>query len=58
MDVVDRLAGDADEIVVAQTPVPFSAIGQFYLDFTQISDAEVTECLGEVLEPQDHEVQA
>ena len=43
--VEDRLAGDADAVIVAETPEPFLAIGQFYLDFTQTSDAEVTEWL-------------
>lgn len=58
VDVADRLAGGADEIVVAETPASFFAIGQFYLDFTQVSDREVRECLREVVEPQTHEVQS
>ncbi len=44
-DVASRLAADVDEVVVAETPEPFFAIGQFYADFTQTSDQEVTECL-------------
>jgi predicted phosphoribosyltransferase len=37
--------GLADEVVVADEPVWFAAIGQFYEDFTQTSDAEVMDCL-------------
>lgn len=35
MDAVERLAGDADEVVIVEQPVSFYAIGQFYLDFTR-----------------------
>jgi putative phosphoribosyl transferase len=38
--------GVADEVVVVQTPEPFFAIGQFYVDFAQTSDAEVAWLLG------------
>jgi putative phosphoribosyl transferase len=44
-DVVMRLQPDADEVVVVWTPEPFYAIGQFYSDFNQVSDAEVVELL-------------
>ncbi len=37
--------GLADEVVVVDTPPWFAAIGQFYDDFTQTSDAEVLDCL-------------
>jgi putative phosphoribosyl transferase len=47
-EVMHRLAGDADEVVVVETPEPFYAIGQFYRDFTQTSDREVTELLAQV----------
>lgn len=40
-----RLGGDADELVCVSTPEPFFAIGQFYRDFSQTSDAEVAACL-------------
>lgn len=43
--VKDRLVREADEVIVVETPEPFFAIGQFYIDFTQTSDAEVTEWL-------------
>lgn len=41
-----RLSDDADEVVVVMTPDPFYAIGQFYRDFTQTNDEEVTKLLG------------
>ena len=41
----DRLAGAADEFVCVETPRRFLAIGQFYRDFAQTTDAEVAECL-------------
>ena len=41
-----RLTGaEADELVVLDTPRWFSAVGQFYDDFDQTSDAEVIACL-------------
>ena len=43
-----RLAGAADEFVAVATPDPFYAIGQFYDDFAQTTDAEVTAALEEV----------
>ena len=35
------LRDDADEVVCAWTPEPFSAVGQGYLDFRQTTDDEV-----------------
>jgi putative phosphoribosyl transferase len=40
-----RMGGDADELVCLATPAPFFAIGQFYDDFSQVSDQEVLACL-------------
>jgi putative phosphoribosyl transferase len=40
-----RISGDADEMISVATPSWFFAIGQFYDDFTQTSDAEVAACL-------------
>ncbi|WP_308012229.1 phosphoribosyltransferase family protein [Actinacidiphila acidipaludis] len=45
VDWRERLAGAADDYVTVETPRGFAAIGQFYDDFTQTSDAEVTACL-------------
>ena len=36
-----QLAEIADEVVCARTPVPFSAVGQWYVDFSQTTDDEV-----------------
>jgi putative phosphoribosyl transferase len=41
----DQAKGDADELVCVQTPEPFSAIGQFYTDFSPTTDDEVVACL-------------
>jgi len=40
-----RLRAEVDELVCLQTPKYFYAIGQFYEDFSQIADDEVTELL-------------
>ena len=40
-----RLRGAADEFVCVDTPSRFSAIGQFYVDFSQTSVDEVVACL-------------
>lgn len=37
-DVLDTLAGEADEVVCLETPSPFYAVGEYYVDFRQISD--------------------
>lgn len=37
-----EVAREADEVVCLATPRPFLAIGQWYADFTQVTDAEVT----------------
>src|SRR5664280_2598769 len=44
-DWTDRLAGDADAFVCVDTPEPFFGVGQFYADFSQTTDDEVTACL-------------
>jgi putative phosphoribosyl transferase len=41
----DRIDGEADELVSVATPDRFLAIGQFYDDFSQTSDAEVVAAL-------------
>jgi putative phosphoribosyl transferase len=40
-DTVHRLRQEADDVICLATPTPFWAIGQWYRDFSQISDAEV-----------------
>jgi predicted phosphoribosyltransferase/dienelactone hydrolase len=42
---LEALRGDADEIVCLETPEDFFAVGQFYQDFHQVSDGEVTKIL-------------
>jgi putative phosphoribosyl transferase len=44
-DTIRELEKLADRVVVLQTPEPFYAIGQFYVDFTQTNDDEVAELL-------------
>ncbi|MFJ4953246.1 phosphoribosyltransferase family protein [Streptomyces sp. NPDC088760] len=44
-DFARRLGGDADELVCLHTPWDFAAVGQFYADFAQVDDEEVTACL-------------
>lgn len=41
----DRIAAVADEVVCLATPAHFSAVGQWYRDFAQTSDAEVRRLL-------------
>jgi putative phosphoribosyl transferase len=44
-DLGDRLADDADEVVVVETPRRFGGIGEFYSDFRQTTDREVLDIL-------------
>ncbi|WKN31490.1 phosphoribosyltransferase family protein [Porifericola rhodea] len=44
-DVVRIFEEEADEFVVLQTPPEFSAVGQFYEDFHQVSDEQVIDML-------------
>ncbi len=44
-DVVTSMREVADDVVCLATPVAFSAVGQWYEDFTQTSDAEVERLL-------------
>jgi putative phosphoribosyl transferase len=39
------LQPEVDELVCLEMPEPFYGVGQFYRDFTQVSDEEVTELL-------------
>lgn len=41
----DRLGPAADDYVAVQAPVDFRAVGQFYADFSQVSDDEVIAAL-------------
>jgi predicted phosphoribosyltransferase len=45
---VDKMRAEADEVVCLETPADFYAVGQFFADFGQVTDEEVTEILREV----------
>ena len=40
-----KLQKEADEFVCLATPEPFSAVGEWYSDFRQVSDSEVQRML-------------
>jgi predicted phosphoribosyltransferase len=40
-DACEMLRDAADEVVAVTTPEPFYAVGAWYRDFTQTTDAEV-----------------
>lgn len=42
----EKLRGEADAVVCFTCPPDFMAVGQWYLDFSPTSDAEVLSCLG------------
>lgn len=43
--VVESLYGKADRVVCLSSPSDFYAVGQYYLNFPQVSDEEVIACL-------------
>jgi putative phosphoribosyl transferase len=45
--IVPQLAEAADEVVWVEAPRRFGSVGEWYLDFTQVSDAEVTAALAD-----------
>jgi len=52
----NEIAAVADEVVCARMPEPFSAVGQWYLDFDQTTDDEVRDLLQKsTLTPQPHQ---
>lgn len=46
-ETCDELGKLADEVVCAETPDPFYAVGSWYVDFDQTTDEEVRELLAE-----------
>jgi predicted phosphoribosyltransferase len=44
-DTLRKIHGKADRIVCLSSPINFYAVGQFYMDFPQVSDEEVIACL-------------
>lgn len=52
-DWTERMGDAADRYVSVDTPFDFNAVGAFYADFTQVSDAEVTQILAQ-RDPETH----
>ncbi len=50
-DALARLETEADEVVCLETPAGLGAIGFFYRDFHQLSDAEVADLLARAARP-------
>ena len=50
-DTCERLEREADEVVCLMNPNPFWSIGQWYDNFTQVSDREVRELLAQAVTP-------
>ncbi len=46
-EIILKLREEADKVVVVSTPEPFYAVGQFYREFTQTTDAEVLDLLAQ-----------
>jgi predicted phosphoribosyltransferase len=44
-ETCEQLEGEADEVVCAETPAPFHAVGLWYRDFPQSTDDEVKQLL-------------
>lgn len=44
-DAIDNLRAEVDEVVSVETPRHFRAVGQFFEDFPQVTDAEAVEYL-------------
>jgi putative phosphoribosyl transferase len=57
-DTCAELRAETDEVVCARTPEPFHAVGLWYDDFSQTTDAEVHDLLARAAErtPDSHEV--
>lgn len=45
VETIDKLKQVADEVIVLLTPLLFGAVGEFYRDFSQVSDDEVQEIM-------------
>jgi putative phosphoribosyl transferase len=48
----DRLRAEVDELICLETPEPFYGVGQFYQDFSQLTDEEVAELLDKASQQQ------
>ncbi|MBC7325337.1 MAG: phosphoribosyltransferase, partial [Moorella sp. (in: Bacteria)] len=47
-DTLERLQSHVDHLICLAAPEPFYAVGQFYEDFGQVTDAEVKAVLAEL----------
>jgi putative phosphoribosyl transferase len=47
----ESLKKEADEVVSLEMPQSFQAIGQFYLNFSEVTDAQVSELLEKAAQP-------
>jgi predicted phosphoribosyltransferase len=50
-DTILKLQGVADEVVVLQAPLLFGAVGEFYQDFSQVTDDEVVKTMKKYTKP-------
>jgi predicted phosphoribosyltransferase len=50
-ETLKKIRGKADRIVCLSSPVDFYAVGQFYMDFPQVTDEEVIACLAGDAQP-------
>jgi putative phosphoribosyl transferase len=46
IDIIRRIAEEADDIVIDNTPGDLGAVGQWYVDFDQVNEFEVLRALG------------
>ena len=56
-ETCERLRSEVDEVICAVTPEPFRAVGQWYQDFSQTSDAEVRALLAQRAAPGEKETE-
>lgn len=45
IDIVEKLTDQVDASIIYETPADFSAVGQFYRDFHEVSDEEIQQIL-------------
>lgn len=50
-DTINRLKMIADDVVVLQAPLTFGAVGEFYQDFSQVTEDEVVETMRKYAKP-------
>lgn len=50
-ETLNRLGEEVDEVCYLEAPTCFAAVGQFYLNFEQVSDSQVINTLRQVWKP-------